>query len=480
MIQKFYSQLSPQEKKVFYGAVGVVVLALFDALFLRPVTSKLKTLDEDISQKHNGLKRDLRLLSYKSRILVENEMFKKYESKTQLSDEEIIAQFLKTIEMLAISSSINLVKLNPAESKAKAGYVHYFANLECKGKLKDVVKFMHSIDETENMLKVVKMSMTGTNDASGDVSAAMTVTKMVLSVGDGEGGAGGEAESGDLKTGGGGAGVAGAAGGSSAKAAAVGAPGSGIGGVNSGGGAAGSGATGGGGSGGGPNERSGGAAKMPGAAGGGSGGGAGTSEKGGTGSGGGDGAGDGAGGQGAAGGAGGNNGAAGGGGGGAGGGAASGGGQSGSSGGSSGNRSGSGGGGGGGTTTASTGGSEIGDSSSQDISLSNDNGTSQSSGARNAKNAQAAAGAEEEKVDPNKKKSALAEKIDPTKESAGRVKVKGIDTLWTDFWSNLGFKPKPKEEKPEEPNPEDTKPPEKNLWERLLNKGQTEDQNEDQ
>ena len=71
MIQKFYSKLNDKERKIFYFALGAIVLSLFDALFLRPVQTRLKRIDHDISEKKNSIFRDMRILSYQEKILQE-------------------------------------------------------------------------------------------------------------------------------------------------------------------------------------------------------------------------------------------------------------------------------------------------------------------------------------------------------------------------------------------------------------------------
>ena len=75
MIQQFISKLSDQEKKILYITAGFVLLAILDRVFFGPVMVNLKELDADIRQQENIIKRDLRFLSYKDRILKENETY---------------------------------------------------------------------------------------------------------------------------------------------------------------------------------------------------------------------------------------------------------------------------------------------------------------------------------------------------------------------------------------------------------------------
>lgn len=180
MIQAFYNKLSEQEKKIFYGAVLFIVMAFFDMLFLRPVMNRLEALDKEIQEKTNSLKRDIRFLTYRDHILKEEEEFRKFQTDEKQPEEEIIARFLKTIELLATDSKINLVKLNPAEVAPKKGYIQYHANLECDGPLTNVIQFMHKIDTTDNLLRVVKVSMMGNKARVEDVNASIKIAKLVI------------------------------------------------------------------------------------------------------------------------------------------------------------------------------------------------------------------------------------------------------------------------------------------------------------
>lgn len=180
MIQKFISKLSGKEKKILYATIGVVLMAFMDRLFLGPVTARLSVLDEEIKTQENSIKRDLRFLSYKDRIIKERKLLNKYYVKKMQSEEEIIAAFLKRIEMLASDSKITLVKVTPTESEQKKGSIEYYASLECTGKLKDVVTFMHLIDSSPELLKIIKFSISAKKASPDEVLSSMTVSKIII------------------------------------------------------------------------------------------------------------------------------------------------------------------------------------------------------------------------------------------------------------------------------------------------------------
>ncbi|MCC6758243.1 MAG: type 4a pilus biogenesis protein PilO, partial [Candidatus Omnitrophica bacterium] len=133
-----------------------------------------------IAQTKSDIKRDVRFLSYQKKIEKENELYRVYQTDEKKSDEEIIAAFLKTIENLGREAEVVVGKLNPGESVPKKGYVQYFANVECNGKLENIIKFVHKIDTTNNLLKVVKMNVIGKKTSADEVTVTMKISKLII------------------------------------------------------------------------------------------------------------------------------------------------------------------------------------------------------------------------------------------------------------------------------------------------------------
>ena len=180
MLQNFFSRLSPQEKRIFYATVILVVVALFDRLFLGPATARLRSLDDEIKDEESVIKSNLRFLSFKEKILKENAAFKPYFLTKAKTEEEIIATFLKKVEILASEAKVNLIRVNPSDSRQKKGFMEYYANLDCEGALEDVVKFMYAVDTSLDLLKIVKLSMNPKRAGSEEINATMTIVKVIV------------------------------------------------------------------------------------------------------------------------------------------------------------------------------------------------------------------------------------------------------------------------------------------------------------
>jgi len=179
LIQKFFSKLPDKEKKVFYITLLIVSLAFLDRLFLGPVLDRLQTIDEEIERQRNGIIRDLRLLSYKDHIIQEGEAYNKYFTSGMKDVDVVNAEFLQAIERLASQAKVNLVKSNPTESKKLKRYTEYYANLDLNGPLENVVTFMHMVNTSDELLKVVRFSMTPKRGAN-EVNSSMTIVRLII------------------------------------------------------------------------------------------------------------------------------------------------------------------------------------------------------------------------------------------------------------------------------------------------------------
>jgi len=180
LIQKFISKLSKQEKKFLYVTVGIVFIALFERLFVGPVTNSLKNLDVSIENQKVNIVRDLRMLSYEDQIFKNHESFSKYFMHEFKGDSDINAEFLRSIEKLATQSNIKLVKSNASESKKEEKYNEYYAKLDCTGLFRDIITFINAVNTSDDLLKVVSLDMTPKRGESNAMTAAMTIVKMVI------------------------------------------------------------------------------------------------------------------------------------------------------------------------------------------------------------------------------------------------------------------------------------------------------------
>ena len=181
MIQKFITGLSSREKKILSVAFCILVLSIFDMLMIKPILFKLEAIKQERIKEEALINKDLRLLANKGRIEQENEAYNQYYLEQLPSEKEIISLFLKNLQALATRANITLNKIVPTETKEEKTHRTYFAELETFGDLSDVITFIHLVETSPELLKVVKFNLGIKKADSDEVKSTMTISKMVIS-----------------------------------------------------------------------------------------------------------------------------------------------------------------------------------------------------------------------------------------------------------------------------------------------------------
>ena len=180
MIVKFISGLSGNGKKLFLVSLILIVMALFDRLLIGPTMSRMAAIDQDIIKEENNIKQDLHFLGYKDKIFKESEAVEPYVTKDIPGDEEVIAGFLKKLEMLASKANVTLIKVTPSPGVQDKDYIKYQADIECAGKLADVITFMHLVNTSSDLMKVTKFNFSSKKADSDELKAVMSVAKVII------------------------------------------------------------------------------------------------------------------------------------------------------------------------------------------------------------------------------------------------------------------------------------------------------------
>ena len=179
-INKFIAGLSDFQKKLLIVTIIIVVAAIFDRLLIDPTISHLSLIKQDIAKEEAIIKQDLRFLKYKDRIVKETKEIDPYLTKNIKSDNEMIASFLNKIQTLAGDSKVVLIKINPSPVEQDAEYWKYQLDLECSGKLSDVITFMHVINSDIDLMKVDKFNFSAKKSDTDEIKASMTLEKIVV------------------------------------------------------------------------------------------------------------------------------------------------------------------------------------------------------------------------------------------------------------------------------------------------------------
>jgi hypothetical protein len=181
VITQFISSLSDTGKKLLVVALIILVVALFDRLLIGPTVARMAAIDQDIVAEESSIKQDIELLSRKEKILKESKALEPYITKQIPTEEEIIAGFLKKLEVLAGKANVTIIKVTPQVGVQDKNYIKYQADLECAGVLADVISFMHLLNSSTDLTKVIKFNISAKKADTDEVKAVMSVIKAIVS-----------------------------------------------------------------------------------------------------------------------------------------------------------------------------------------------------------------------------------------------------------------------------------------------------------
>jgi hypothetical protein len=181
VITKFISGLSDLGKLLLVIAVITVIVALFVCLLIYPTMSRLSAIDVETAKEEDTIKQDLHFLKYKDKIVKEANAIEPYYIENIPPDNEINTALLKKIEMLATKANVTLVKETTLAPIQETNDLKYPAELECSGKLVDLITFMHLINSSDELIKVVKFNLGSKKTDSDEIKASITVAKMIIS-----------------------------------------------------------------------------------------------------------------------------------------------------------------------------------------------------------------------------------------------------------------------------------------------------------
>lgn len=179
-MQKFIANLSDKERKVFYIALLFVFFALTDRLLIGPAMKKVSELEMKISQNQTTIKQDMKILARKDVILEQSKAFNKYYTETVKPSNDVNGEFLSQVTRIAGETNVNLIKSNPTEVKTQEKSIEYYANIDCVAKLEDMVNFMHAINSTDELFKIVRLNLSPKRGTLDEVSASMTIVKLLI------------------------------------------------------------------------------------------------------------------------------------------------------------------------------------------------------------------------------------------------------------------------------------------------------------
>lgn len=173
------AKLSKREKYILYLSVAIIGLVLFDRVVLRPVTNKIKKLNEEIELQEKKLQRYLYILTQEDTITQEH---KKYTENVMQasSDEEEKSKLLTAIEELARKSSVSLKNVKPGKTEREGPYNKYTVDIETESKIAYLADFMYQLEKSPRLLRVKEFILAPQQRKSSTLKARMTITQLLV------------------------------------------------------------------------------------------------------------------------------------------------------------------------------------------------------------------------------------------------------------------------------------------------------------
>ncbi len=164
-----------ENQKALMIIAGIVAL-LFILLIMRPLKRKTVQLQQKIKLAEAEIKEALSVQAKKDRILKEREAYQKHLIHKSLSEQEIVNNFLKELEIIAQSSGISVVNLSPSESFKETTNLHY-ADLRAEGTIEHVLNFLGKLQESNLLIRAerFRLSSKGKDTQTLDLSAKLSI-----------------------------------------------------------------------------------------------------------------------------------------------------------------------------------------------------------------------------------------------------------------------------------------------------------------
>lgn len=177
-MMEFIKKLSRKERMGLFIAAAVILVVFLDRLVISPITGAFSRLDRESKIATRQLSALLRSMKQKDTVSDEYKKYIQYIKKAP-SDEEDIAKMLGEIEGLARMSFLSVSDMKPQQSRTMGSYRQYSVEVEAEGSEEAVVKFLHNLNNSLQLLRAEKVRISLKEKNSADIRISILVTKLV-------------------------------------------------------------------------------------------------------------------------------------------------------------------------------------------------------------------------------------------------------------------------------------------------------------
>jgi len=175
----FWNKLSKKEKIGLSFALACLAVAGLDRLIISPIRGKFRHIEQAIKISEKQLGHDLRNVHLKEQIEEEFEKYVEYVERSG-SDEEEVAKILGEIEALARQSSVYLIDVKPQAPQKVDFYKEYSVEIEAEGEIENLMKFLHHINTSTQLLRAEKLRLSSAEDEQSMLKTSILITKVLV------------------------------------------------------------------------------------------------------------------------------------------------------------------------------------------------------------------------------------------------------------------------------------------------------------
>lgn len=173
------SHLSKREKSIALAVLVLALIFLFYNFILDPAFRKISSLNIKITAQEAKLKKNIKVLSQETRVV---EQYKQYADLLRLktSEEQAMAKLLSEIEAVAQGINIRILDMKPQKIKTMDFYKNFSVVLIIDGQLKDVTRFLYSLQNLPQLIRVDKLQLEKESAYQPELKASLQVSKVLI------------------------------------------------------------------------------------------------------------------------------------------------------------------------------------------------------------------------------------------------------------------------------------------------------------
>lgn len=179
-LKELYEKMSQKERILLFAALGMIFIAVMDMAIIGPILSRMKEMDAQIVAMKDTISRNLRITSFKDSILQEYGEYESYLDSGEKTQEQIIGDLLKKIEMMATNHSMAIINIQPGDIEENPVFQVYKTALECEGTFDNLLSFMRDLEESDFLFMITSYSMTPKSKGGEVIHCLMNISRIFM------------------------------------------------------------------------------------------------------------------------------------------------------------------------------------------------------------------------------------------------------------------------------------------------------------